>query len=83
MFQRIFFYLNADISNSGNIGCKKSLDKYCCNEIAKFQFVCMINLNSILATYPEWGQKVPPLSLFGGEKRPRYSKVTPFCAPVF
>ena len=22
MFQRIFFYLNADISNSGNIGCK-------------------------------------------------------------
>jgi hypothetical protein len=51
--------------------------------IDKFQFVCMINLNSILATYPEWGQKVPPLSLFGGEKRPRYSKVTPFCAPVF
>ena len=49
----------------------------------QFQFVCMINLNSILATYPEWGQKVPPLSLFGGEKRPRYSKVTPFCAPVF
>ena len=37
--------------------------------IDKFQFVCMINLNSILATYPEWGQKVPPLSLFGGEKR--------------
>ena len=29
----------------------------------------MINLNSILATFPEWGQKVPPLSLFGGEKR--------------
>ena len=26
------------------------------------------NLNSILATFPEWGQKVPPLSLFGGEK---------------
>ena len=35
----------------------------------QFQFVCMINLNSILATFPEWGQKVPPLSLFGGEKR--------------
>ena len=28
----------------------------------------MINLNSILATFPEWGQKVPPLSLFGGRK---------------
>ena len=34
----------------------------------------MINLNSNLATYPEWGQKVPPLSLFGGEKRPTYNK---------
>ena len=34
----------------------------------QFQFVCMINLNSILVTFPEWGQKVPPLSLFGGEK---------------
>ena len=34
----------------------------------------MINLNSILATFPEWGQKVPPLSLFGGEKRPTYNK---------
>ena len=30
----------------------------------------MINLNSILATYPEWGQKVPPLSPFGGRKAP-------------
>ena len=39
-------------------------------EIDNFHFVCMINLNSILATFPEWGQKVPPLSLFGGgEKR--------------
>ena len=47
------------------------------------RFVCMVNLNCILAIFPEWGQKVPPLSLFGGEKRPRYSKVTPFCAPVF
>ena len=53
------------------------------NELVNFQFVCMINLNSILATYPEWGQKVPPLSLFGGEKRPRNSKMAPFCAPVF
>ena len=53
------------------------------NELVNFQFVCMINLNSILATYPEWGQKVPPLSLFGGEKRPQNSKMAPFCAPVF
>ena len=43
-------------------------------QIDNFQFVCMINLNSNLATYPEWGQKVPPLSLFGGEKRPTYNK---------
>ena len=28
----------------------------------------MVNLNCILATYLEWGQKVPPLSLFGGRK---------------
>ena len=32
------------------------------------RFVCMVNLNCILAIFPEWGQKVPPLSLFGGEK---------------
>ena len=37
------------------------------------RFVCMVNLNCILAIFPEWGQKVPPLSLFGGEKRPRNS----------
>lgn len=30
----------------------------------------MINLNSILATYPEWGQKVPTLSPFWGRKAP-------------
>ena len=35
-----------------------------CNELGLNE-----NLNSILATFPEWGQKVPPLSLFGGEKR--------------
>lgn len=29
-------------------------------QIDNFQFVCMINLNSNLATYPEWGQKAPP-----------------------
>ena len=33
------------------------------------RFVCMVNLNCILAIFPEWGQKVPLLSLFGGEKR--------------
>ena len=38
------------------------------------RFVCMVNLNCILAIFPEWGQKVPPLSLFGGEKRPTYNK---------
>ena len=31
--------------------------------VFKFQFVCMVNLNCILAIFPEWGQKVPPLSL--------------------
>ena len=35
----------------------------------------MINLNSILATFPKWGQKVPPLSLFGGEKRHQNDKM--------
>ena len=34
------------------------------------RFVCMVNLNCILAIFPEWGQKVPPLSLFGGQKAP-------------
>ena len=38
------------------------------------RFVCMVNLNCILAIFPEWGQKVPPLSLFGGEKRHTYNK---------
>ena len=38
------------------------------------RFVCMVNLNCILAIFPERGQKVPPLSLFGGEKRPTYNK---------
>ena len=36
----------------------------------------MVNLNCILASYLEWGQKVPPLSLFGGgEKRRQNHKV--------
>ena len=25
------------------------------------RFVCMVNLNCILAIFPEWGQKVPSL----------------------
>jgi len=29
----------------------------------------MIKLNSILATFPEWGQKVPPLSLLFEENQ--------------
>ena len=29
---------------------------------------------AILAIFPERGQKVPPLSLFGGEKRSTYNK---------
>ena len=29
---------------------------------------------AILAIFTERGQKVPPLSLFGGEKRPTYNK---------
>ena len=49
------------------------------------RFVCMVNLNCILAIFPEWGQKVPPLSLFGGEKRPHiyygtsFIRVESFC----
>lgn len=35
----------------------------------------MVNLNCILAIFPEWGQKVPPLSLFGGEKRHQNDKM--------
>ena len=43
----------------------------------------MVNLNCILAIFSEWGQKVPPLSLFGDEKHPRNSKMAPFCTPPF
>ena len=53
------------------------------NELVNFQFVCMINLNSILATYPEWGQKVPPLSLFGGRKAPPEFKSDSILCPRF
>ena len=35
----------------------------------------MVNLNCILATYLEWGQKVPPLSLIGGGKRHQNDKM--------
>ena len=37
-------------------------------QIDNFQFVCMINLNSNLATYPEWGQKAPPYIINDGFK---------------
>ena len=47
------------------------------------RFVCMVNLNCILAIFPEWGQKVPPLSLFGGEKRPPEFKNGSILRPRF
>ena len=45
-----------DMMNQLSISEYNPRMKYC----DKFQFVCMINLNSNLATYPEWGQKAPP-----------------------
>jgi hypothetical protein len=36
--------------------------------IDKFQFVCMVNLNCILATFPEWGRKAPPYIINDGGK---------------
>ena len=33
-----------------------------------------VEIGAILAIFPERGQKVPPLSLFGGETRPTYNK---------
>ena len=47
------------------------------------RFVCMVNLNCILAIFPEWGQKVPPLSLFGGEKRPQNDKMVAKSATTY
>lgn len=38
------------------------------------RFVCMVNLNNILATYPEWGRKVPPEFKNGSILRPRFLK---------
>lgn len=49
----------------------------------KLQFVCMVNLKCILVTYPEWGQKVPPLSLFGGGKRHQNDKMGAKSAPTY
>ena len=43
----------------------------------------MVNLNCILAIFPEWGQKVPPLSLFGGEKRPQNDKMVAKSATTY
>ena len=34
----------------------------------------LLSILAILAIFPERGKKVPPLSLFGGEKRPTYNK---------
>ena len=48
-----------------------------------FRFVCMVNLNCILAIFPEWGQKVPPLSLFGGGKRHQNDKMGAKSAPTY
>lgn len=47
------------------------------------RFVCMVNLNCILAIFPEWGQKVPPLSLFGGRKAPPEFKNGSILRPRF
>lgn len=38
------------------------------------RFVCMVNLNCILAIFPEWGQKVPPEFKNGSILRPRFLK---------
>ena len=34
------------------------------------RFECMVNLNCILAIFPEWGQKVPPKMIKWGQKAP-------------
>ena len=38
------------------------------------RFVCMVNLNCILAIFPEWGQKVPLEFKNGSILRPRFLK---------
>ena len=43
----------------------------------------MVNLNCILAIFPEWGQKVPPLSLFGGGKRYQNDKMVAKSATTY
>ena len=43
----------------------------------------MVNLNCILAIFPEWGQKVPSLSLCGGGKRPRNDKMVAKSATTY
>ena len=43
----------------------------------------MVNLNCILAIFPEWGQKVPSLSLFGGGKRPQNDKMVAKSATTY
>ena len=39
------------------------------------RFVCMVNLNCILAIFPEWGQKVPPEFKNGSILRPRFFEI--------
>ena len=53
------------------------------NEIDNVKFVCMVSQICILATFPEWGQKVPPLSLFGGEKRHQNDKMVAKIATTY
>ena len=43
----------------------------------------MVNLNCILAIFPEWGQKVPPLSLFGGGKHHQNDKMVAKSATTY
>ena len=47
------------------------------------RFVCMVNLNCILAIFPECWQKVPSLSLFGSGKRPQNDKMVAKSATTY
>ena len=39
------------------------------------RFVCMVNLNCILAIFPEWGRKAPPEFKNGSILRPRFFEI--------
>ena len=47
------------------------------------RFVCMVNLNCILAIFPEWGQKVPPTFTIWGRKAPPEFKNGSILRPRF